>query len=474
MTLGFSAMSKHVRTIQFQVGLSGAVDRSSGVIRGVSLITSGIEAVGHDLHVDETTLTQMLSAAQRKGQIPVKLNHGSGVENVCGYVNNFRIEGKQLRGDWHLLKSHAEYAATLEKAEVMPTCFGLSAAFAGKDEKKGGKTFARCQELMAVDCVAQPAANPTGLFAAKATELVRGTGVGIGDRLRISDFGLRIGCRGAVASSGRGAVDTLLSDMADEIDPNADPLAQVLAGISNLTKTVEALTGRIDSIEQNQGALNDLINEPDLAQLANLTDEELDAAGYDVDAVRAAVEQAVARGELVSDGTSDQGPGTRAATAAGAGVGDGAATNGAQAAVAALSRKVDSFIKNFAAKEAAAEAAAEEQELQHAFGVLETKVDALTKELAAKNAELQAVRANRRTGAEPVGAGVHLFDANPGDEERTDFEKAVSARFTELMKQTGMTEVKARAQAVQFCIRSHPVAYKEFRESGRNIVTLGK
>lgn len=143
------------------------VDTANAIIRGVSVITNGVTARGHNLEVDDKTLQQLLECGKNKGKVPVKYNHQSGVENVGGYLFNFRIEGKKLRADWQLMASHKETPATLEKAEKMPECFGLSAAFMGKEESKGGKKFARCTELLAVDCVAQPAANPDGMFGAK-------------------------------------------------------------------------------------------------------------------------------------------------------------------------------------------------------------------------------------------------------------------------------------------------------------------
>lgn len=141
------------------------VDRANGVIEGVSVITSGIKARGHDLEVDDTTVAQMLSCGKEMGTVPVKWNHQTGADAVNGFLTNFRADGKQLRADWHLLKSHDKYEQAMELAERMPSNIGLSAAFSGKEETKGTKKFARCSELIAVDLVAQPAANPSGLFS---------------------------------------------------------------------------------------------------------------------------------------------------------------------------------------------------------------------------------------------------------------------------------------------------------------------
>ena len=143
------------------------VDAGSGVIYGVAIITSNVAAKGHDLYVDETTLRQLKECAEEKGRVPVKWNHRTGADAVNGYLENFRIAGGKLLGDWHLLKTHDRFAQALEMAERMPGNVGLSAAFMGEDEKSGGKTYARCSELLSVDLVAQPAANPDGLFEAR-------------------------------------------------------------------------------------------------------------------------------------------------------------------------------------------------------------------------------------------------------------------------------------------------------------------
>ena len=147
--------------------LEGVVNAEDGVIEGVSVITGGVQAKGHNLEVDATTLEQMRDLGIEKGQVPVKWNHKSGADAVNGFLQNFRIKGKKLLADWHLLKTHPQYDQALELATRMPRNVGLSASFIGKNEKKGGKEFARCEDLISVDLVATPAANPDGMFEAK-------------------------------------------------------------------------------------------------------------------------------------------------------------------------------------------------------------------------------------------------------------------------------------------------------------------
>ena len=143
---------------------ASAVDRQQHLIKGVSLISKG-EAEGHGLTVDDVCLNQILASAIEAEKIPVRLDHGSGIEKLCGFLSNFRKSGDKIVGDWKLLSSHPETPLMEERAETMPGCWGLSVAFAGGSESIGGKKYARCSSLKSVDAVSSPAANPSGLFS---------------------------------------------------------------------------------------------------------------------------------------------------------------------------------------------------------------------------------------------------------------------------------------------------------------------
>jgi hypothetical protein len=149
------------------------VDAKEGIIRGVSVITGGVKAKGHPLQVDDLCVEQMLSACEAKGQIKVKNNHRSGISDVNGYLTDFRMipcpTGKKLVADWHLLRSSPGFEHTIEVAERMPKTVGLSASFTSpKGQEKGQATksgpAARVSEVLSVDFVDSPAANPDGLF----------------------------------------------------------------------------------------------------------------------------------------------------------------------------------------------------------------------------------------------------------------------------------------------------------------------
>lgn len=154
---------------QFQIAFESArVDREAGVIRGVAVITEG-PALGHGMFVDATTLEQVKSAAAAyKNGLKVKMTHGGDAGDIIGALRDFRIDGKVLRADLYPLKSYEKRDYVFELAETIPDTFGLSISFSGPDEERDGKRFARCLEIYSCDLVAEPAANPSGLFSKQA------------------------------------------------------------------------------------------------------------------------------------------------------------------------------------------------------------------------------------------------------------------------------------------------------------------
>lgn len=150
------------RTIAFSESLAfSRIDREAGVIYGVSVITEG-PARGHPLMVDNTTLAQLLEASKAfSNGVKVKQEHSGGVGEILGAVKNLRIEGQKLMGDFHLLDTCASRAHVLELADKLPDTFGLSVSFQGEHDG----TLARCSRIHSIDLVADPAANPDGLFS---------------------------------------------------------------------------------------------------------------------------------------------------------------------------------------------------------------------------------------------------------------------------------------------------------------------
>ena len=157
------------KDILFFNSMDGRIDEGAGVVRGVSLITMG-DARGHGLVVDSKTLDQLKDSLEKTPApgIKAKLNHRSGVEAVFGYINNFQVKGNKLTGDLNMLQHHKDYNQTMEQIATMPGQIGLSVAFQGdKEPGKDGKVYARCKRIVSVDLVADPAANPDGMFETK-------------------------------------------------------------------------------------------------------------------------------------------------------------------------------------------------------------------------------------------------------------------------------------------------------------------
>jgi len=148
--------------------LGGAgVDAAAGIIRGVKIISEG-EAQGHEVQIDATMLSQVLELAHGFGEqgLPIKFNPGTfnhGDGSLVGAAKNFRIEGKSVVADAHLLNSYEHKDYLVELAATMPGNFGLSIDFMISQEERGGVAFARCEKLLAVTVVDRPAAN-VGLF----------------------------------------------------------------------------------------------------------------------------------------------------------------------------------------------------------------------------------------------------------------------------------------------------------------------
>lgn len=303
-TVGLSAA---LRVVDFGAVSSevdaGQIDEVNAVIRGVSVITSGLIARGHDLEVDNITLQQMLSKAQEKGQVPVKVDHKSGAAAVCGFLTNFRIEGSKLKADWHLLESHPQKAQILEVARRMPRGVGLSASFISPEQPEktsSGRTAARCDELISVDYVTLPAANPDGLLSA--------------------------------------VVDTPETTPM-KLDP--ETLAAIKAAVAEATAPLaNQLTAMQEAMQAGQETEGEL---PSLEEFAQMSDQELAQWGLTSTDVQNALEAAAQAEAEAEAGAADQGgEGDAAPVAAGADAG-AAGLDALLDKVEELSARLDSF-----------------------------------------------------------------------------------------------------------------------------------
>ena len=130
---------------------------------GVSILEVG-EAKGHDLFVDKTSLETALKLMESaKNGTKAKMNHGSGLEAVVGFLRNPRIEGEKLVADLRLLRNSPHYGLIKEMASAAPDQFGVSLAFVNESETINGKDYIRPQSIASADLVSSPAAT-NGLF----------------------------------------------------------------------------------------------------------------------------------------------------------------------------------------------------------------------------------------------------------------------------------------------------------------------
>lgn len=158
------------------------VDEAEGIIRNAAVMTVG-PAKGYGFQLDTESLNTLLSAINAKGgSVKVRFRHPTDINaedlgTDVAILRNVRIEGDSVRGDVHLA-DHADdmpYVGNarkylLSKARNDPTGFGLSAVIAFDPveiiKPDGTKAVAaRIKDVVAVDFVGDPAANPNGLLS---------------------------------------------------------------------------------------------------------------------------------------------------------------------------------------------------------------------------------------------------------------------------------------------------------------------
>lgn len=421
------------------------VDPANGIIYGVSVITSGIKARGHDLEVDATTLSQLKECAEKLGTVPVKWNHRSGADAVAGYLENFRIEGGKLLGDWHLLKSHSQYGQAIEMAERMPRNVGLSAAFIGEDEISGGQKRARCSELISVDLVAQPAANPNGLFEARHE----------GDPVELAS---------QVDTSSQNRMDQNTTTNPNAAAQGEPSLKDVLAALTQLSEQVSAQQETIAALQNGAGEQNDDISLEEimslshediaaLVQAGEITEE--DAAGI------VAYQNEIAAEVEALEGQEGEGEGEGQGELVGAGVegstaGSDSSSTGSSAELSALQNQVRELSARFEREDAATENA----EIEHYFSTIEGNLTRLAEEKAqltelSQNlaAENEALRAAVKTGTRPLAFSAEGRATNGQGGELHEFESRVK---------THTDSGKSHAEAVRLAHKENPDAHRDW------------
>ena len=199
----FRGLAAEVDAEMVQVDKSGG-KHEAGIIRGVSLIASG-EALGHEMWIDDETLTQVAELAKRgKHGVKSRFTHPSmsadGLGRHLGRIHDVQMtEGGRVIGDLHFSEAAhqtpegdlASYVMSLAIED--PSAAGLSivfehdpkaeiefmlehgasidgnfvdtSAFQSPDpENANNYPHVRLSKLRAADVVDEPAANPEGMF----------------------------------------------------------------------------------------------------------------------------------------------------------------------------------------------------------------------------------------------------------------------------------------------------------------------
>ena len=157
-----------------------AVDEEAGIIRGVSIATAGVQAIGHEMEVldgdenvietrewwtDGETLQSMLEVIQSIGQpLKAKMEHGSGLAEIVGEFDNFRIEGDHLRADFQRYETSQYATHLMTLAKRISKQFGISVTATLHRLKSGAIDFMRAVNVDSADFVDNPAIN-AGLFS---------------------------------------------------------------------------------------------------------------------------------------------------------------------------------------------------------------------------------------------------------------------------------------------------------------------
>ena len=176
---------------------------------GISVATVG-PALGHAMLVDDVTLLQAEAAGQNGSPVKVFVDHDESIDSLIGFLSNFRIEEDQLRADLELLGSQAQASFYSEILRKAPQRVGFSMTFSGTpDEAADGTRLARVSELVSVDLVSRPAANPDGVFRAgsepEAVPAVDTTAVGMTENTSVAK----------VEFDAQAAIESLAASVAD-------------------------------------------------------------------------------------------------------------------------------------------------------------------------------------------------------------------------------------------------------------------
>jgi len=158
------------------------VDTENGLLGNVAFITEG-EAIGHPFFVDAEMVRQVVEAVNGDALIKSRFTHPEWGKDtmltLVGEATNARIAGKQVRGDIDFLSSASNlpglgdvqghlFSIASEKPEMVGLSIHFTPDWPEMDriaQETGGLPPGRLRNLIAVDFVGDPGANPNGLLS---------------------------------------------------------------------------------------------------------------------------------------------------------------------------------------------------------------------------------------------------------------------------------------------------------------------
>jgi hypothetical protein len=222
--------------------------------KGISVATVG-PALGHSMMVDDVTLLQAEEAGKVGSPVKVFVDHDESIDSLIGFLANFRIVEDQLRADLELLGSHPQAAFYQEILNKAPNRVGFSMTFSGQPDEQDGKRFARVAELVSVDLVSRPAANPDGVFRAGSEPQVDTAAVGMGNTAPIEkvEFDAQAAIESLAASVAdlKSTVDGLAASQDETPAPVAAPVD------SEMSAKLDAALNKLSALEVELAARGD-------------------------------------------------------------------------------------------------------------------------------------------------------------------------------------------------------------------------
>lgn len=227
---------------------------------GISVATVG-PALGHQMMVDDVTLLQAEQAGQAGSPVKVFVDHDESIDSLIGFLANFRIEGDQLRADLELLASHPQSSFYSEILTKAPNRVGFSMTFSGApEESEDGTRLARVKDLVSVDLVSRPAANPDGVFrampAAELTAQVDTAAQGMDEKTVPAQFDAKAAIE-ALAAELRAEIKSALEEKAEAATETSAPAAAEDSKAAELAAKLEAVTSKLSALEVELAARGD-------------------------------------------------------------------------------------------------------------------------------------------------------------------------------------------------------------------------